>query len=95
MTNELTESNNTYILQALRAYCKGQQDEWPELLPGKMMAYRSTPATQSTQFSPFFMPYGKEMRLPINTVLQPKDHLPQDHKVHLCRILQNLEVAEK
>ena len=95
MTNGLTESKNIYILQALRAYCKGQQDDWPELLPGIMMAYRSTPCTQSTQFSPFFMLYGREMRLPIDTVLQPKDHLPQDHKVHLSRILQNLEVCRK
>lgn len=95
MTNGLTESKNSYILQALRAYCKGQQDDWPELLPGIMMAYRSTPATQSTQFSPFFMLYGREMRLPIDTVLQPKDHLTQDHKVHLSRILQNLEVCRK
>ena len=95
MTNGLIESKNSYILQALRAYCKGQQDDWPELLPGIMMAYRSTPCTQSTQFSPFFMLYGREMRLPIDTVLQPKNHLPQDHKVHLSRILQNLEVCRK
>ena len=95
MTNGMTECKNTYILQALRAYCKGQQDDWPEILPGIMMAYRSTPATQSTQYSPFFMLYGREMRLPIDTVLQPKDHLPQDCKVHLSRILQNLEVCRK
>ena len=95
MTNGMTECKNSYILQALRAYCKGQQDDWPEILPGIMMAYRSTPATQSTQYSPFFMLYGREMRLPIDTVLQPKDHLPQDYKVHLSRILQNLEVCRK
>ena len=59
------------------------------------MAYRSTPATQSTQYSPFFMLYGREMRLPIDTVLQPKEHLPQNYKVYLSRILQNLEVCRK
>ena len=95
MTNGMTECKNSYILQALRAYCKGQQDDWPEILPGIMMAYRSTPCTQSTQFSPFFMLYGREMRLPIDTVLQPKDHLPQDARVYLSRILQNLEVCRK
>ena len=95
MTNGLTEPKNSYILQALRAYCKGQQDDWPEILPGIMMAYGSTPATQSTQYSPFFMLYGREMRLPIDTELQPKDHLPQDYKVHLSRILLNLEVCRK
>ena len=95
MTNGLVESKNSFILQALRAYCKGQQDDWPELLPGIMMAYRSTPATQSTDFSPFFLLYGREMRLPIDTVLQPKDHLNQDYKVHLGRVLQNLEICRK
>ena len=95
MTNGLVESKNSYILQALHAYCKGQQDDWPELLPGIMMAYRSTPATQSTDFSPFFLLYGREMRLPIDTVLLPKDHLSQDCKIHLGRILQNLEVCRK
>ena len=35
------------------------------------------------------------MRLPIDTVLQPKDHLAQDYKFHLGRILQNLEVCRK
>ena len=95
MTNGLVESKNSFILQALRAYCKGQQDDWPELLPGIMMAYLSTPATQSTDFSPFFLLYGREMRLPIDTVLQPKDHLNQDYKVHLGRVLQNLEICRK
>ena len=33
------------------------------------------------------------MRLPIDTVLQPKDHLSQVYKIHLGRILQNLEVC--
>lgn len=95
MTNGLVESKNSYILQALRAYCNGDQCDWPDLLPGILMAYRSTPASQSTEYSPFFMLYGREMRLPVDTVLQPKDHLPQDYKIHLGRMLQNLETCRK
>ena len=59
------------------------------------MAYHSTPATQSSDFSPFFLLYGREMRLPIDIVLQPKDHLAQDYKIHIGRVLQNLEVYRK
>lgn len=95
MTNGLVESKNSYILQAFRAYCKGQQDDWPDLLPGVLMAYRSTPATQSTDFSPFFLLYGREMNLPVDLALQPKDHLPQNYKVHLQKMLHNLEICRK
>ncbi|XP_053389855.1 protein NYNRIN-like [Mercenaria mercenaria] len=72
LLNGSVERMNSVILQSLRLYCKGQQDDWPELLPSIMMAYRMTPATQSTQHSPFFLLFGREMRLPIDTALTPK-----------------------
>ena len=55
LLNGSVERMNSVILQALRIYCKGKQDDWVDLLPSIMMAYRMTPATQSTQFSPFFL----------------------------------------
>lgn len=61
-TNVSVERINSVIIQALRAYTKNQQDDWINLLPGIMMAYHATPATQSTDFSPFFMLFGREMR---------------------------------
>ncbi|CAC5403418.1 unnamed protein product [Mytilus coruscus] len=60
-----------------------------------MMAYRATPATQSTDFSPFFLLFGREMCLPIDISLTPKEHLTQDHRIFLGRILQNLERTRK
>ena len=86
---------NSVILQSLRLYCTGQQDDWPELLPSIMMAYRMTPATQSTQHSPFFLLFGREMRLPIDTSLTPKSTLSANFKTHLSNVLQNLEIARK
>ena len=93
--NGAIERMNSVILQALRIYCKGQQDDWPDLLPSIMMAYRMTPATQSTQHSPFFLLYGREMRLPIDTALIPKPTLAQDFRRHLSKVLQNLEISRK
>ncbi|VDI32374.1 Hypothetical predicted protein [Mytilus galloprovincialis] len=49
------------------------------------MAYRATPATQSTDYSPFFLLYGREMTLPIDTAFNTKR----------SRILQNLETSRK
>ena len=94
-TNGAVERMNSVIVQALRAYTKDQQDDWIDVLPGIMMAYRATPATQSTHYSPFFLLYGREMTLPIDTALIPKDHLAQDHRIFLSRILQNLERTRK
>ena len=94
-TNGACERMNSVILQALRAYTKDQQDDWYDVLPGILMAYRATPATQSTDYSPFFLLYGREMTLPIDTALIPKDRLAQDHKIFLSRILQNLETSRK
>ncbi|CAC5418293.1 unnamed protein product [Mytilus coruscus] len=87
---------NSVILQSIRSYAKDQQDDWVHLLPGIMMAYRATPATQSTDFSPFFLLFGREICLPIdNTSLIPKEHLAQDQRIFLGRILQNLERTRK
>ncbi|CAC5378615.1 unnamed protein product [Mytilus coruscus] len=93
-TNGACERMNSVILQALRAYTRDQQDDWYDLLPGILMAYRATPATQSTDYSPFFLLYGREMTLPIDTALMPKDRLAQDHKMFLSRILQNWKLQE-
>ncbi|CAC5393320.1 Transposon Ty3-G Gag-Pol polyprotein,Transposon Ty3-I Gag-Pol polyprotein,Retrovirus-related Pol polyprotein from transposon 297,Retrovirus-related Pol polyprotein from transposon opus [Mytilus coruscus] len=92
-TNGSVERMNSVILQAFRAYTKDMQDNWIDYLPGIMMAYRATPATQSTDYSPFFLLYGREMSLPIDTSLVPKDHLTQDNKIFLARILQNMETT--
>ncbi|VDI78894.1 Hypothetical predicted protein [Mytilus galloprovincialis] len=94
-TNGSVERMNSVILQSIRSYAKDQQDDWVHLLPGIMMAYRATPATQSTDFSPFFLLFGREMCLPIDTSLIPKEHLAQDHRIFLGRILQNLERTRK
>ncbi|VDI68472.1 Hypothetical predicted protein [Mytilus galloprovincialis] len=70
---------NSVILQALRAYTRDQQDDWYDVLPGILMAYRATPATQSTDYSPFFLLYGREMTLPIDTApTQNQQQLPVD-----------------
>ncbi|CAC5389753.1 unnamed protein product [Mytilus coruscus] len=94
-TNGACERMNSVILRALHSYTQDQRDDWYDVLPGILMAYRATPATQSTDYSPFFLLYGREMTLPIDTALIPKDRLVQDHKIFLSRILQNLETSKK
>ena len=94
-TNSVVERANSIILQGFRMYCKDQQDDWPEILPSVMMAHRMTPCTQASQASPFFLLFGREMHIPIDTALLPKDNLSQNHKVHLNNVLKQLETTRK
>ncbi|CAC5358579.1 unnamed protein product [Mytilus coruscus] len=54
------------------------------------MAYRMTPATQSTQYSPFNLLFGQEMRAPIDVALTPKSTLPKNHREYLNKFITDL-----
>ena len=42
------------------------------------MAFRKSPAMQSTEFSPYHFVFGEEIRLPFDTALEPVDNLGKD-----------------
>ena len=81
-TNSTLERLNSTIAQSLRMYADSHSN-WPKLLSGIMMAFRMSPATQSTQFSPFELVFGKQMRLSIDTSLRPNTTVAKDFKTHL------------
>ena len=68
-TNATVERANSSILAKLRAYIKDDQSNWPELLAPIMFAMNSSISTESTQYSPYFLLYGKEARTPLDTAL--------------------------
>ena len=96
-TNAACERMNSVILQGLRAYCKPDQSNWHEILPSIMLAYRTTPATQSTGLSPYFILFGKECTLPIDTALHPhsnNSNLGKNAQESLDRILTSFEITK-
>ena len=68
-TNATVERANSSILAKLRAYIKDDQSNWPELLAPIMFAMYTSISTESTQYSPYFLLYGKEVRTPLDTAL--------------------------
>ncbi|XP_038062328.1 uncharacterized protein LOC119732797 [Patiria miniata] len=94
-TNATCERMNSFIWQTLRAYCKPDQSNWVELLPSVMFAYRSTPATESTQLSPFMILFGRECHLPIDTALLPQTQPSATTNRTLERIMQNFDTTRK
>ena len=55
---------------ALRTYVSDDQENWPSILPGILMAFRNMPADNSTEFSPYFLMFGQNMRTPLDVAIQ-------------------------
>ena len=94
-TNSTCERLNSTLEQILRAYINKEQDNWPSVLPSAMMAIRMSPATQSTQFSPFYLLFGKEMNLPIDTSLIPRTEMGLDGVIFFDQLFKTLGVARE
>lgn len=94
-TNSACERQNSVIAQSLRAFCESAPEKWPKILPSVMMSFRKSPCTQSTEFSPFYLMFGDDMRLPFDTSVIPKESLGNDAKQYLKHILENLKISQQ
>ncbi len=74
-SNAMVERLNGTLVKTLKAYVSDHQKDWPDYLPSVLMAYRISPATESTHFSPYYLLFGKECRRPIDVALTPPEKL--------------------
>lgn len=88
------EQLNSTIAHSLRMYANAHSN-WPKLLPGIMMAFRMSLATQSTQYSPYELVFGKQIRLPIDTSLTPNTTVSKDFKSHLEDLIAKLNLIRE
>ena len=70
-SNATCERMNKVIAQGIKHHIDQDQSNWQMLLPGIMLAYRTTPATESHQYSPHYLMFGRECRMPIDNVIIP------------------------
>ncbi|XP_048251449.1 uncharacterized protein LOC125379241 [Haliotis rufescens] len=95
-TNSHAERMNSVIGQSLRIYGDKAQENWPKLLPSILAGYRMSPAVSSTGFSPYFMVFGREPRLPIDNVLEPRTQgLSVKTRTDLRQLLGDIEVTRE
>ena len=94
-TNSTAERFNQQIAQHLKLYCHQKQTTWPDILSSVMLAYRATPAVSSHEYSPYFLLFGREITLALDTSLIPNPNLPKSAQARLRDILSNHEEACK
>ena len=93
-TNSHCERYNSFLIQSMRAYINKEQTNWPELLPGILMAFSWTPAG-SSGISPFHMLFGLDMKLPLDLNLEPTANLGKDAQECIAQWFQNLQIAKE
>ena len=92
-TNATCERTNATIAQSIRALCDQHPNKWSSLLPGISAALRTVPSTESTLFSPFFILFKQECRMPIDTALRVGD-IPSAAQPCMEEIVQNAELTK-
>ncbi|VDI02281.1 Hypothetical predicted protein [Mytilus galloprovincialis] len=95
--NAATERQNRTLATSLRMYCHDNQSTWPDYLQGVMMSFRNTIQTESTQYSPYYLVFGREPRNPIDIALIPESTkgLSKDAESALKLIVDNLTLGQK
>ena len=76
VSDGVVERLNITLLMMLAMFAGENWDDWDDLLPVVMMAYRSS-VNESTGFSPYRLMLGEEYTLPMDVGLPRQDlHLP-------------------
>ena len=86
-TQGLVERWHSTLYHMLSKFVNTDQSNWDEYIPMCLFAYRTTPATESTELSPFQILYGREPKLPIEQMLTPPRNLSNSVQEHIERIL--------
>jgi transposase InsO family protein len=94
-TNSTCERLNSTLEQAIRTYCSEDHKDWPMCLPGILMAFRRSPSTHSTKYSPYNLVFGSDMNLPFDNTMKPKENLPKSTKEYVDQLQHNMKIQDK
>ena len=91
MSQGLVERYNGTIIKSLSMYTSKYQTDWDSYIPSVLMAYRVSPATNSTLHTPFMLLRGRQAILPIDLTLLIPNEAFKNASEHLKDILPKLE----
>ena len=88
----LVERFNRTLLMMLAMFASKNREDWDDLLPAVMMAYRSS-VHESTGFSPYRLMFGEECTLPMDIGLPKQQSDLPDSSPYAVWVRDALEVA--
>jgi transposase InsO family protein len=87
----LAERFFRHLKAQLRIYCYNRQDQWSQVLPSILYAYRATP-NASTGQAPFYTITAMQMRLPLDVAYTPSPKLGREGAQHIDHILNHIQL---
>ena len=93
-TNGLVERFNGTLAQSLSMYVSSDQKDWDKHLNSVLFAYRVSPSEVIGE-SPFYMLYGREPLLPMDTALLPPREMSPSVAEHRARVVEHVETGRR
>jgi hypothetical protein len=95
-SNSVAERTHQNILTTLRTCLSGRTDtDWQTLLPGVLASLRSGVCTRSSSFSPYFLLFHKEMRLPVQNIISVPENCTSSTRECIEDINRSIEATHK
>ncbi len=91
-TNGLTERFNGTLADMLSLFCSSVQDDWDEVLPHLTFSHNAS-RQETTGFSPYYLMYGREPRLPTEAMLYQKAEEQSVQEI-MDKLIRAREVAK-
>ena len=88
----IIERFNRTVLSMLSNYVDDRQRDWDRHLPHVMMAYRSC-VHESTKYTPFYMIFGRDVKLPVDVIFGRTPDQPQERVEYARHLRDSLEAA--
>jgi hypothetical protein len=97
-TNGLCERFNQPLVSMLRSFVNEKQNNWDKLIKFATFAYNSSKHAV-TKFSPHFLLYGEEPKLPLDNILQLEkkvldEKLATDYRIKLLQGLRTIDYVK-
>lgn len=93
-TDGLVERMNSTLCQTLSMFVSKHQKDWDVFIPAALTAFRTSPS-ESTGESPFYLLYGREPTLAMDTSLLPPADPASSIAEHRRRIVTQIELAQR
>lgn len=93
-TNGQCERWNASMMTSLSMFVSSHQRDWDVHLHAVLFAYRVSPS-EVTGESPFYMLYGREPLLPMDTALLPPREMSSSVAEHRARVVENIELTRR